>query len=217
MYNKDIKRYYAIQNITTANLRNWSEQNMNLYIYVYSSSMSSSAVFKKAKKALIDPTNQDRSGAASNSSVQELARTLQEKHRMNFDGTHIAFLMWANEILSMEQHLHAAAIERPPPSSIIHLFTTARQHPDNILNRVRQNVSIARGITSLNSEQIQEVRVVFDEIVEAEGYLKLKITEMDTRLRSLELVHRTENLMLSTVEETVEESTNSQRLFLLRF
>lgn len=53
---------------------------------------------KKVQKALIEPLNRDLAGASSISEINVLIGQLKEIHRIDYQSSHINWIMWANRI-----------------------------------------------------------------------------------------------------------------------
>lgn len=148
------KRNYEIADITNQMLVNWKSLDVAIYVHVFSLSMHNQAIFKKAKKILIDVQVRDRSGAATNAVVHELAEQLKDKHRFHYAGADIHWKIWANAILDADAF-------QPPPGRIIELFTRAPDHSDNILNGVQQNVSIGKSVNDAVKASVRGLRGTF--------------------------------------------------------
>lgn len=212
-FTKSSKRNIDPQDLTPANLVSWRSAVVHLYVYVYSKAISSLAIFKKVKKALLDPEQTDRSGAAAIVEIQEVVQRLKEIHKYNYAGAAISWTMWANKILASESHLRDGLMHSPPPGSLIELFTRAPDHADNILRNVRSNVSIGVSMNRANVQHLREIRATLDDFGALLGNLNLRFQELDSRVKLMENGAESNSELLNVVEDAVHENTFSQEAY----
>ncbi|XP_062559829.1 uncharacterized protein LOC134224486 [Armigeres subalbatus] len=103
-YEKQNRKYTMLDKITTNLLHSWRDKEIHVLLHVYSLSVSSRKIFTTVKQHLIDPSNRDKSGAASTQIVVELSRDLRREHGDRWDAHEIVWTMWASAILSSPAH-----------------------------------------------------------------------------------------------------------------
>lgn len=184
-----------------------------MFVHIYSTNVSSQAMFKKIKKQLIDPTNVDRAGAATNTIVREIADQLKEIHKFHFVGPDIAWTIWANKLASMEPYQRDLAVNEPPPGKLIELFDRARTPADQVLYGLQRNASLGNTVNNLRQQEIKECREAFDEMMQLLERLRFKAAELDTRLKLMEQSSITSSELLNTVSRAVEENDSSEQFY----
>lgn len=141
---------------------NWQDVEVSTYVHIYSLSLCNQLTYKRAKKAIIDPLERNRAGAATNLAVQEIAQQLKEIHKYNFSGRDIHLNIWANAILAADAHLRESMMSDSPPGKIIELFTRAPANPETVVRDLQRNVSIGMSVNNTTKEAVKQVRQELD-------------------------------------------------------
>lgn len=186
--------------MTQQQLVNWQESEVLVYVHVYSLSLSNQALFKRAKRALINPLEKDRAGAATNAAVQEIAQQLKAIHRFNFSGRDIHWTIWANAILTAaDAHQRESMMHSGPPGKIMDLFHSAPDHPQNVVRRLQSNVSIGLSVNNTTKESVRQLREELDGIRPLVEQLNAAFERLSTRLEFLEENVKTTDTLLGDV------------------
>lgn len=185
---------------------------LSVLVHVYSLNVSSQAIFKKVQKILIAPREKDKSGAPSNEVVSEVAEQLKEIHKYNLHGADIHWQIWATVILAAEPHRRDVMMHESPPLKVADLFTRARDHSDNVLDKIHQNVAIGRSINDASSDQVKKLREEYDTVKKAFSCLKICIDNMGHRLEILENNLQSNSSLLSGVEVAADVHENDTSL-----
>ena len=121
-YEKQNRQYTQLDKLTANLLHHWRGKEIHVLLHVYSLSVSSRKIFSTVKEHLIDPSNRDKSGAASTQVVVELSRELRSNHGERWDAHEIVWTMWASAILSSPAHSRESMKRSAPPEHLQHLF-----------------------------------------------------------------------------------------------
>lgn len=194
-------------------MQKWRGLEVDVFVHVYSLSLTSLSHFKNAKKALIDPYSADRSGAASLVVVQELVKELKEIHKHNYVASTITWNMWANIISKAEVHLQEAMKHEAPPEHLISLFSRAPTHADDRLQTIRSNFQLATTVSDSYASDLSQLRVTVNEIRELAKAFTTLADDLDKRLKVCENKRDCHNEMLGAANVVIEESSFSVRAF----
>lgn len=185
-YDSKSKRSVALNKINTITLNHWRSKEIWLYIHVYSMSISNLSLWKKVQKALIEPLNRDRAGASTICEMNVLASQLKETHRLQYQSSHINWIMWANRIQASEPHLRDQMIQKPPPADMLHLFAIAKTTADDRMAGIRQNLCVAENVNEGTSTGLARIRTLVDGVRELQKTIVQLQKEQDTKLELLE-------------------------------
>ncbi|XP_062545712.1 uncharacterized protein LOC134212134 [Armigeres subalbatus] len=156
-------RYYPVDKVTANLLHNWKKKEIHLLLHVYSLSVNNRTVFKSVKDLLLQPESRDRAGAASNKTVQDLAKKLRDKHGISWQAQDIAWMMWANSIYTADPCLRENLIDEAPPAHLIKLFS-AREQP--VIRSIKRKFSMAQSVNAGYHDEVVFIRKTFDELEE---------------------------------------------------
>lgn len=184
-------------------LVNWQAIDLAVYVHVYSLSMCNQAIFKKAKRALIDIQERDRAGAAANSAVRDIANRLKDIHKFNFSGSDIHWQIWANAIHATPAHLREAQMQEGPPGKIIELFSRASNPSDTTLRTAQRNVSIGRSVNNTTKEAIKQMRGEVTGLKEVINEVIRIFNKLESRMELLEQSVNNNDTLLDGVAEAV--------------
>lgn len=199
-YDLKSKRSITLDKVNTISLNHWRTKEIWLYVHSYSMSVSNLSPWKKVQKTLIEPVNRDRAGANTIAEMNEIVRRLKEVHKLNYQSSHINWIMWANRIQSSEPHLHEKLLSDPPPPDMLHLFAIVRNPSDNVISDVRHNISVAEGVNKGVGTSLSKIRTLVDDIIKAQ-------TEIDTP----QSVVKTKTELLNHELTTMEVQTTATR------
>ena len=91
-------------------------------IYKYGNNINVGAQHKAFVDQVVQPTAQDRAGAAAEAAHQDMIAQLRARHGTTYESAEINWRLWANYILGLDGQLQAQAINNGPPSRYAHLF-----------------------------------------------------------------------------------------------
>lgn len=177
--------------------------------------MSSSAVFKAAKKSLIDPAERDRAGATAINVVQNIEQQLKDIHKNTFTSTAIGWTIWANYISASEAHLQETRLNDPPPPHIIHLFDRVQTSAEALLTNARRNTSIGLTLNEGFAQGLKVVQKEIDELAEVVGNVQIRLSALRNRVHQLVNESESNNRVLSVFENSLEprETEFSSEMF----
>lgn len=177
--------------------------------------MCNQQTYKRAKKAIIDPLERNRAGAATNLAVQEIAQQLKEIHKYNFSGRDIHWNIWANAILAADAHLRESMMSDSPPGKIIELFTRAPANPETVVRDLQRNVSIGMSVNNTTKEAVKQVRQELDTMKQVIEQLTKMWVTLNARFELLENSVQTNDEMLGAIGTAarVVESEVSENAF----
>ncbi|XP_055544707.1 uncharacterized protein LOC129729867 [Wyeomyia smithii] len=146
--------------LTETILQNWRTKEIHLLLHVYSTSVNNKAVFQSVQELLLGKGSADKSGAASNSTIDALAKKLRDIHG-HWEAHHIAWIMWANVISVSESHVQETMIHEAPPAHLIKLFQTKEQPR---LQSVARNFSMAHSVNQGYQDDVLVIRRSYDQL-----------------------------------------------------
>lgn len=209
-YDKSTKRSTEVDALNVRLLVNWSDKDINLYIYEFSTAVSSRALYLEIKSTLLKAGPRDRGGASANSELFDMAKRLKDVHSKHYRAQDINWRLWANYILKSESYMHDVLCNEPPPSNLIHLFARSSENSDFTVGNLRKNLSLAHTITDATDTDLSQFRTTFNQIksdvtalVEIVQNLTLKIEEFDIRLTAMENRETTTKKLLNSMETAV--------------
>lgn len=210
---KTARKVIEYDSISDKHLAGWKDVDLCVYVHIYSLSVNSQTTYKKLKKSLIDPAVADRAGASAFVEVQDLVAKLKETHRNNFQGSAIAWTIWANQILGSEGHAREQLMQGPPPANIIRLFTRAQDASSANLCAVRSNVSIGASVSQGLARHFEGMCTLADKMTLMAKDFTLLAQEFNERVKLANTVAATNVETLTAVATAVEETSFSNEVF----
>lgn len=204
LYDKVGRKPISTNNYDTKALMAWSKKDIALYIYEYSASVNSRAMYTSVQSLFLRAGARDRGGAATNSQLFDITQRLKERHGKYYQAQDINWRLWANYILRKDSFLQEALMTEPPPLEMIHLFARAHENADIQLGQVRQNLSIARSVTNLNESDLKALRSGVDtmktQVAKLTAELSNSLAELDLRLQVMEKTATNTEEILKSME-----------------
>ncbi|EEY59040.1 uncharacterized protein PITG_21005 [Phytophthora infestans T30-4] len=119
-------------------------ETVKLMIYQYGLAIAKAQDLEEFLTACIRRVQTDRSGAAAESSLQEVVEELKEIWRATFQADPIVWRMWANNIVrSMDRSTWNREILRAPPDYIARLLRPAGVEVDRHLSSLTRSARLA--------------------------------------------------------------------------
>ncbi|XP_021702798.1 uncharacterized protein LOC110676970 [Aedes aegypti] len=196
------RRHYVLEKLTESSnlLQSWRNKEITVLLHVYSLSVSNRTVWSSVKENLIDPSERDRSGAATTQAVIGLADELRSVHGKHLDAHGMAWSFWANSILNGPAHLRES-LKDHPPQHLAHLF---RVKEGLHVNAIRRELTVAHSVNNSYHEEVVALRQVFDVVESNVECLNASLKMFKTRLEALELRDRLSDSMINAMETAVK-------------
>lgn len=154
-------------------------QPVTLMIYHYGLAIARQVEFDEFTEACIRPDHTDRSGAAAEPSVKEMAIRLQDQWRDTYQAPTVTWRMWATDVMrSNPRAMWDAAIARGPPSSIQHLFQPAMLPEQQQLDSLSEMVMLAMECVNASIADARRLRSYVDALAD---YLTSHEERLETR------------------------------------
>uniref|UniRef100_A0A336MPG1 CSON003720 protein n=1 Tax=Culicoides sonorensis TaxID=179676 RepID=A0A336MPG1_CULSO len=194
-----------MDSISEDRLDYWSDgRKIELHIYPYGITVwykSQWDGIHKGRNALVKEVQTDKAGAPSNEEVETLVDRLKEVHKLHYTAPHITWRVWAEFILKKKPEEHEDLVHQAPPYKIIDLFKSAGVNADKELASLRQDTSVAQGISEGTAADIDGLIQSFECVLEARKiktaaedvhYQKLKAfkIKMNAQTETLQLVNQ---------------------------
>lgn len=210
-YEKQNRKYTQLDKLTTKLLQNWKGKEIQLLLHVYSLSVSSRKIFNSVKQHLIDPSERDKSGAASTQLVVDLSKDLRQRHGNLWDGHEIAWTMWASAVLASPAHIRENMIDSVPPKHLQHLFR-AKDGPR--IDNVKRGLAVAHNVNASFCEDITGLKEAFSSLEKLFENMQLQLTFVRHRIEALEDRGRMGDSFITAMETsmTVSEGEFSQHI-----
>lgn len=210
-YEKQNRKYTQLDKLTTTLLQNWKGKEIQLLLHVYSLSVSSRKIFNSVKQHLIDPSERDKSGAASTQVVVDLSKDLRQRHGHLWDGHEMAWTMWASAILASPAHTRENMIDSVPPKHLQHLFRT-QDGPR--IDSVKRGLAVAHNVNASFCEEITALKDAFSSLELMSKNMQLQVEFVKHRIEALEQRGRMGDSFISAMETsmTVSEGEFSQHI-----
>ncbi|XP_062550764.1 uncharacterized protein LOC134215632 [Armigeres subalbatus] len=196
------RRHYTLDQVVESSslLQSWRNKEITLLLHVYSLSVSNRTIWSSVKESLVDPSDRDRSGAATTQAVIELADELRTMHDSYLDAHGMAWSFWANSIHNGPAHLRET-LKNHPPQHLAHLFRAKEgQH----VNAILRELTVAHSLNNSYHEEVVALRQVFDVVESNIEHLSASMKMFKIRLEALELRDQVNESMISAMETTVK-------------
>nr|XP_029721445.1 uncharacterized protein LOC115262759 [Aedes albopictus] len=196
------RRHYSLDKLKEGSslLQSWRDKEITLLLHVYSLSISNRTVWNSVKESLINPSERDRSGAATTQAVVELADELRSKHGDYLDAHGMAWSFWANSILNGPAHLRES-LKDHPPQHLAHLF---RDKEGKHVNAILRELTVAHSVNNSYHEEVVALRQIFDMCELNVRNLNNSMKMFKTRLEALELRDKLSDSMIDAMKSTVK-------------
>ncbi|XP_062713473.1 uncharacterized protein LOC134290366 [Aedes albopictus] len=193
------RRYYKVENIQDNKhnlLQNWRNKDISLYLHIYSLSVSNRAMWNTVKEALIEPTERDRSGAASTQALLDLTEELRNTHGGILDAHGMAWTFWANAIQSAPAYKRSSMMQYPP-QTLAGLF---KAKEGMRVNAIKRELETANNVNDSYHEDIVALRTAFSTL---RATVNSHLNALDHRIEMLEMRERTSNNLLNAMRTSV--------------
>ncbi|XP_062557191.1 uncharacterized protein LOC134222057 [Armigeres subalbatus] len=193
------RRYYKVENLQDVKhnlLRNWRDKEISLYLHIYSLSVSNRAVWSTVKEQLIDPSDQDRAGAASTQVVLELTEELRKLHGEYLEAHGMAWTFWANAIQSAPAYKRSSMMQYPP-QTLAGLFAAKE---GTRINAIKRKLETVNNDNNSCHEGIAALRKAFDTL---RASMNTGINALNHRIERLELRELTSSNLLNAMKTSI--------------
>lgn len=187
--------------LTETILQNWRTKEVHLLLHVYSTAVNNKAVFQSVQDTLLGPGLMDKSGAASNTTIEALANKLRDIHGHYWEAHHISWMMWANAISVAEPHVQEALMCDAPPHHLAKLFRAKEQLRVQSISR---NFSVAHSVNHGYQDDVLAIRHNFDQLESMLSNLNMGMSLLKKNIESLESRAALGESFLSAAEQAVQ-------------
>lgn len=192
--------------LTETILQNWRTKEIHLLLHVYSTSVNNKAVFQSVHDTLLGPGSHDKSGAASNTTIEELIKKLRNAHGHYWEAHHIAWMMWANAISVSEPHVQERMIFDAPPDHLAKLFR-AKEQPR--VQSIARNFSVAHCVNHGYHDDILAIRHSYDQLETMLSDVTMGMKLLKKHIESLESRAALGESFLTAAEQAVLVEENN--------
>ncbi|XP_039439012.1 uncharacterized protein LOC120420127 [Culex pipiens pallens] len=208
---KSNRRLYAPEKLTENILQHWRKKEIHVLLHQYSLSVSSKAVFKTVKEALLDPAEKDKSGAAAIRAEEDVVKKLREVHGDKWRAHDIAWKMWATYITAGEPHQHSQMLLEPPPANIVQLFAAKESA---VVRNIQRNFSMAHNVQAGYPNEIATLRQAANILKEGIQTITSQFQILDRSIEALEARSSCTGSFIDAAEDAVrvEETDFSNTL-----
>lgn len=203
VYDKVGRRPHKPSLISTDLLTSLRNKEVNVYFYVYSTSISTKAVYTNFKKALIDPVEKDKAAADTSQRLFEIAGKLKEHHSYHLFAGPMVWNIWANNILSQPSHSHEDLIVQHPPDHILHLFRAVATQDSEIIASNQNGLRVARYVSNTNKNDLKDLRSSVNEVKNVLQILCGAVENLDQKLSVAERMAERENDLVEEMANTM--------------
>ncbi|EEY66194.1 uncharacterized protein PITG_03747 [Phytophthora infestans T30-4] len=125
------------------------DDTVTLLIYEYGLGIPSARALEELKYARIRPQHTDRSGAAAEASIREIVAKLQEVWGETYQGSAMAWRMWANEVMwNLDRSTWEVDIYNPPTATVERLLRAADGEADIHLANLSRSARLALDVVN---------------------------------------------------------------------
>ncbi|XP_062550203.1 uncharacterized protein LOC134214945 isoform X1 [Armigeres subalbatus] len=186
--------------VTETILQNWRTKEIHLLLHVYSTAVNNKAVFQSVRDTLMGPGTLDKSGAASNATIDELSAKLRGEHGLHWEAHNVAWMMWANVIAVSEPHVQEGMIYDAPPAHLAKLFR-AKEQPR--VQSISRNFSMAHSVNDGYQDDISAIKRSFNQLEEMLRGVNKGMQLLKKHIESLESRAVLGDSFLSAAEQAV--------------
>lgn len=160
---------------------NWREKTMNVFVFAYSHSICSVAIWDEVNKCLLQPAKPDRAGAPSNVNLDELIRELKEQNS-HLESHDSGWVQWATAIHATPAHLQEEMKKQMPPADMRGMFWSLPTSESTRLECTRQGLTVAQNIVDNLSSSVLELCDKADQLMTFAFEVKLMAQGMKEKL-----------------------------------
>ncbi|XP_062550062.1 uncharacterized protein LOC134214752 [Armigeres subalbatus] len=159
---------------------------------------------KSVRDTLMGPGTLDKSGAASNATIDELSAKLRGEHGLHWEAHNVAWMMWANVIAVSarvsEPHVQEGMIYDAPPAHLAKLFR-AKEQPR--VQSISRNFSMAHSVNDGYQDDISAIKRSFNQLEEMLRGVNKGMQLLKKHIESLESREVLGDSFLSAAEQAV--------------
>ncbi|XP_062550205.1 uncharacterized protein LOC134214945 isoform X2 [Armigeres subalbatus] len=155
---------------------------------------------KSVRDTLMGPGTLDKSGAASNATIDELSAKLRGEHGLHWEAHNVAWMMWANVIAVSEPHVQEGMIYDAPPAHLAKLFR-AKEQPR--VQSISRNFSMAHSVNDGYQDDISAIKRSFNQLEEMLRGVNKGMQLLKKHIESLESRAVLGDSFLSAAEQAV--------------
>ncbi|KAH9177454.1 hypothetical protein AeNC1_017524, partial [Aphanomyces euteiches] len=142
------------------------QQRVTLSIYKYGNEIATKQQLVEFTAACIAPSNQDRSGAPSESIIQEYIAKLHEKWDNTWQGDPPIWRLWATHIVKPPMLAWETRVsQEPPPQVLARLRLTASVHEERVAQLYR-NTRTSLEIVDGSLSELEKLKHIVDVVVQ---------------------------------------------------
>ncbi|XP_053687249.1 uncharacterized protein LOC128736785 [Sabethes cyaneus] len=196
---KQSKRIYKLSQLKEKpeRMQKYMDKEVNLFVYVYSESITSANMYDTLRVQLLNPEERDRSGAASNQAVSVLVTELKNLHKGYYISQDINWTVWASFLYTKDALERDELKLQGPPQHLIHLFKTVPSASQRCLSSTRNDIRIAQNVNGGYKEELDTLMKELDQVCAALSSMKLRLTALRT-------MQATNESVLYDVSESME-------------
>lgn len=155
-------------------------KEINVFVYVFSESVSSATMYDTLRVQLLKPEERDRAGAASNLAVSVLVAELKNLHKASYVSQDVNWAVWASFLFTKDALERDELKLQGPPPHLIHLFKTVPSASQKVLTSTRNDIRIAQNVNAGFKEQLDTLAKDLDQVSVLVSSMKLRLTALCT-------------------------------------
>ncbi|KAF0775211.1 hypothetical protein AaE_001089 [Aphanomyces astaci] len=158
-------------------------RTFSIVAFKYGNRVCTSADLNEFNQQCVLPRDQDRAGAASEVSNQDMVRQLKQAWSGSFTATEATWRMWAATILRKPTHEHTVLVRDHPPTQMIHLFDSVSNGAQHRNANVQRSLVLARDVVQTAHEDLARI------CADAEGLVvrcKAGLVALEVKRRTIE-------------------------------
>ncbi|RQM29963.1 hypothetical protein B5M09_012409 [Aphanomyces astaci] len=128
-----------------------------ILVFKWGNQVNTAADLQELNEQCVAPPSRDRAGAAAETLHQETVALLKDKWATIYSAYEATWRMWAASILKKPFHQHAISIDLPPPSNMLHLFSSVPNGPQRQMANLEQNATMSLDVVDSCVEELQAV------------------------------------------------------------
>lgn len=161
----------------------WRGKEIQVHVYKYSTSVTSSTIWDMINKKLLHPEKKDRAGAPSTEEVFDCIEQLKTTHS-HYSALHSSWVKWANYILSQPGDRRPALMTEAPPDEYLHLFRAPPTSEGELLQATRQGLLVAHTMASSFKSSVNNLCQRVGSIAQALNELQLEVHELKAQVEN---------------------------------